>query len=183
MDECCKKSKGGMATILGGDLSAIREICQECDIDVANLNCPGQVVVSGPEEKITKAVAVFKEKGFKKVILLKVAGAYHSRMMKDAGDALRAVLDGIPMKDPMIPVAQNYVGTCVQSVGEIRGNLVSQVAGSVKWEDCVRSILATGADTIIEFGPGNVLTGLARRISANIATFNINGMDSVKNFV
>ncbi|HCE42777.1 MAG TPA: [acyl-carrier-protein] S-malonyltransferase [Lentisphaeria bacterium] len=183
MDECCKKTKGGMATILGGDLAVIMETCQECDIDVANLNCPGQVVVSGPEDKITKAVAVFKEKGFRKVIPLKVAGAYHSRMMMDAGDALKPVLDGIPMKDPMIPVAQNYVGTCVQSVGEIRGNLVSQVAGSVKWEDCVRSILATGADTIIEFGPGNVLTGLARRISANVATFNINSMDSVKNFV
>jgi len=182
MDSCCKKAKGGMATILGGDIAAIRETCQECDIDVANLNCPGQVVVSGSEEKVIKAVSILKEKGFKKVIPLKVAGAYHSRMMEDAGDALKAVLDGIPMKDPVIPVAQNYVGACVRSVCEIRRNLVSQVAGSVKWEDCVRSILATGADTVIEFGPGNVLTGLVRRISANVATFNINGMESVKNF-
>ncbi|HBC89089.1 MAG TPA: [acyl-carrier-protein] S-malonyltransferase [Lentisphaeria bacterium] len=183
MDECCKKAKGGMATILGGDPSVIRQICQECDIDVANLNCPGQVVVSGSEEKVTKAVSVFKEKGFKKVIPLKVAGAYHSRMMKDAGEALKPVLEGIPMKDPMIPVAQNYVGTCVKSVCEIRSNLVSQVAGSVKWEECVKAILSTGADTVIEFGPGNVLTGLAKRINANVATYNINSMDSVKNFV
>ncbi len=183
MDECCKKAKGGMATILGGDLAAIRQICQECDIDVANLNCPGQVVVSGAEEKVTKAVSVFKEKGFKKVIPLKVAGAYHSRMMKDAGDALKPVLEGTNMKDPVIPVAQNYVGSCVKSVCEIRSNLVSQVAGSVKWEDCVKSILSTGADTVIEFGPGNVLTGLVKRINANVAAFNINGTASVNNFV
>lgn len=182
MDECCRKAKGGMATILGGDLAVIRQICQECDIDVANLNCPGQVVVSGAEENVTKTVAVLKEKGFKKVIPLKVAGAYHSRMMKDAGDALKTVLDAVPMKDPVIPVAQNYVGTCVKNAGEIRGNLVSQVAGSVKWEDCVNAILATGADTVIEFGPGNVLTGLVRRINANVATFNVNSMVSLNNF-
>jgi [acyl-carrier-protein] S-malonyltransferase len=182
MDECCRKAKGGMATILGGDIGIIREVCEECGIDVANLNCPGQIVISGAEEKITKAVAVLKEKGFKKVIPLKVAGAYHSRMMKDAGDSLKRVLDGIPMKDPVIPVAQNYVGTCVSSVCEIRNNLVSQVAGSVKWEDCVKSILTGGADTVIEFGPGSVLTGLVKRINANVAIFNVNSADSLKNF-
>jgi [acyl-carrier-protein] S-malonyltransferase len=182
MDECCKKAKGGMATILGGDIEVIRQVCAECEIDVANLNCPGQVVISGAEEKVTKAVVALKEKGFKKVIPLKVAGAYHSRMMKDAGDALKRVLDGIPMKDPVIPVAQNYVGTCVSNVCEIRNNLVSQVAGSVNWEDCVKSILASGADSVIEFGPGSVLTGLVKRINANVATFNINSADSLKNF-
>ena len=182
MDECCKKAKGGMATILGGDIGIIRQVCAECDIDVANLNCPGQVVISGAEEKVTRAIAGLREKGFRKVIPLKVAGAYHSRIMKDAGDALKGVLDGIPMKDPVIPVAQNYVGTCVSNVCEIRNNLVSQVAGSVKWEDCVNSILAGGADTVIEFGPGNVLTGLVKRINANVATFNVNSIDSLKNF-
>jgi [acyl-carrier-protein] S-malonyltransferase len=182
MDECCKKAKGGMATILGGDIEVIRQVCAECEIDVANLNCPGQVVISGAEEKVTKAVVALKEKGFKKVIPLKVAGAYHSRMMKDAGDALKRVLDGIPMKDPVIPVAQNYVGTCVSNVCEIRNNLVSQVAGSVNWEDCVKSILASGADSVIEFGPGSVLTGLVKRINANVATFNVNSADSLKNF-
>jgi [acyl-carrier-protein] S-malonyltransferase len=103
-------------------------------------------------------------------------------MMKDAGDALKGVLDGIPMKDPVIPVAQNYVGSCVCNICEIRNNLVSQVAGSVKWEDCVKSILISGADTVIEFGPGSVLTGLVKRINANVATFNVNSADSLKNF-
>lgn len=182
MDECCRKAKGGMATILGGDIGVIGQVCVECDIDVANLNCPGQVVISGAEEKVTKAVAVLKEKGFRKVIPLKVAGAYHSRMMKDAGDSLKGVLNATPMKDPLIPVAQNYVGICVNNVCEIRNNLVSQVAGSVKWEDCVKSILAGGADTVIEFGPGNVLTGLVKRINANVATFNVNSIDSLKSF-
>ncbi len=182
MDECCRKAKGGMATILGGDIAVIRQVCAECDIDVANLNCPGQVVISGAEEKVTVAVASLKEKGFKKVIPLKVAGAYHSRMMKEAGDALKGVLDGIPMKDPVIPVAQNYVGASVSNICEIRNNLVSQVAGSVKWEDCVKSILVSGADTVIEFGPGAVLTGLVKRINANVASFNVNSIDSLKNF-
>jgi [acyl-carrier-protein] S-malonyltransferase len=171
-----------MATILGGDIEIIRQVCAECNIDVANLNCPGQVVISGAEEQVTKAVAVLKEKGFRKVIPLKVAGAYHSRMMKDAGDSLKGVLEGIPMKDPVIPVAQNYVGSCVNNICEIRNNLVSQVAGSVKWEDCVKAILSIGADTVIEFGPGNVLTGLVKRINANVATFNINSIDSLNNF-
>lgn len=173
MDEACKETQGGMASVLGGDLDIIKAVCQECDIDVANLNCPGQVVISGDAEKVKDAVTSLKEKGLRKVIPLKVAGAYHSRLMKGAGDKLNSVLADVALSKPSCPVAQNVTGTIVDDPEAIRTNLVSQVAGSVLWEDCVRTLIAQGADTVIEFGPGNVLTGLLRRTDSEIGSANI----------
>ncbi len=182
MDEACKKNSGAMASVLGADPAAIKQICAETGIDVANFNCPGQIVVSGESAKVANTINVLKEKGFRKVIPLKVAGAYHSRLMKEAGEQLAAVLADVPMKDPSIPVAQNFTGGIVRSACEIRRNLVSQVAGSVLWEDCVKEIVAAGADSMVEFGPGNVLAGLAKRICPEVKAFNINSSESLAGF-
>lgn len=183
MDAACRESNGGMASVLGGELELIREVCAQCDIDVANLNCPGQVVISGEAAKVDAAVAALKDKGLRKVIPLKVAGAYHSRLMAKAGEQLKAVLDDTPMASPQIPVAQNYTGAITEGgVDAIKENLVSQVAGSVRWEDCVNTFLELGADTVIEFGPGNVLSGLMRRISRDVAAVNIGTAEQLENF-
>ncbi len=183
MDAACRETNGGMASVLGGELELIREVCAECDIDVANLNCPGQVVISGEAAKVDNAVTMLKDKGLRKVIPLKVAGAYHSRLMAKAGQELKPVLDETPMVAPAIPVAQNFTGAVTKGgVDEIKANLVSQVAGSVRWEECVGAFLSSGADTVIEFGPGNVLTGLMRRIDREVATANIGTAEQLQGF-
>jgi len=177
MDAACKAVKGGMASILGGDPAVIAEVCAACDIDVANYNCPGQIVISGEAEKVEKACADLAGRGFRKVIPLTVAGAFHSRLMKTAGERLAEVLKTAPIAMPKVPVFQNFTGKVPENVDAIRANLSSQVAGSVRWEDCVRGAAALGADTMIEFGPGAVLTGLARRTIAEMQRININGKD------
>lgn len=183
MDEACKKHRGGMASVIGVEEKTVREICAEGGVEVANLNCPGQIVISGEVDKINATVELFKSKGYRKVIPLKVAGAYHSSLMKEAGEALAPVLDAIEFRKPKVEVAQNYVGAFVSDPCEIRKNLVHQVAGSVRWEECFRALVAKGADTVIEMGPGNVLTGLAKRMSEGLKLININSAASIAGVV
>ena len=182
MDEACKENTGAMASVLGGDVDVIKECCSACGIDVANYNCPGQIVVSGTKEGVDKAMEMMKEKGLRKIIPLKVAGAYHSRLMKAAGERFRKVLGEVTLMAPQIPVAQNFPGALVQSIDDIRENLVSQVAGSVRWEDCVRTFYAQAASSFIEFGPGAVLTGLLKRTEKEASGFNVNSMESLNKF-
>lgn len=174
MGEACAETAGGMASVLGGDPETIKEVCAECGIDVANYNCPGQIVISGVKDGVEKAAAILKEKGAKRVIPLNVAGAFHSRLMKSAGDKLAAVIGSVPVSALRVPVAQNFIGGIVADESAIKNNLISQVAGSVRWDDCIRNIIEkTGADTFIEFGPGTVLSGLVRKISPDSKVFNV----------
>lgn len=173
MDASCKESAGGMASVLGGDVEIIRQVCEDCGIDVANYNCPGQIVISGVKTGVEKAVAALKEKGVRKLIPLNVAGAYHSRLMKKAGESLREPLSQTPCKAPGCPVAQNFTGGLESDPAKIKANLVEQVAGSVRWEGCVKSLSGLGAEAFIEFGPGAVLTGLVKRIDGTKALYNV----------
>jgi len=182
MDQACIENKGSMASVLGADAELVAKACSETDVDMANLNCPGQIVISGDSAKIAIAIEKLKTMGVKKIIPLKVAGAYHSRLMQSAAAKFANVLEATSFNAPKIPVAQNVVGKFVQSADEIRENLSKQVSGTVLWEKCVLELCQTGADTIIEFGPGNVLTGLAKRIKPNLKTFNINSSKSLEDF-
>lgn len=181
MDAACNETSGGMASVLGGDEAIIKEVCLECGIQVANFNSPGQIVISGEKEKVTAAVAELKARGMRKVIPLKVAGAFHSKLMATAGEQLSEVLADTPMQMPKTPVYQNFTAEVGESVDELRDNLKAQVAGSVRWEECVRQMIAAGGDTMIEFGPGNVLTGLLRRTDKEIKYFNVNSIESLNN--
>jgi [acyl-carrier-protein] S-malonyltransferase len=182
MDQACKETEGAMATILGGEPEIISETCKECEIDTANFNCPGQIVISGSKEGVNNAMQTLKDKGLRKIIPLKVAGAYHSRLMKGAGEKFGEILKDVDIKAPSVPFAQNFTGGVVSNPDDIRKNLVSQVAGSVRWEECMRTFIAQGVDTFIEFGPGNVLTGLLKRTDKSIKGYNINSIDSVEKF-
>ena len=182
MDAACNETSGGMASVLAGDAVIIKEVCAECDIQVANFNSPGQIVISGEKDKVTAAVAELKARGMRKVIPLKVAGAFHSKLMATAGEQLSEVLAETPMQMPKTPVYQNFTAAVAGSVDELRANLKAQVAGSVRWEECVREMIAAGGDTMIEFGPGNVLTGLLRRTDKEIKYFNVNSIESLNEF-
>ncbi len=182
MDEACRETNGGMASVLGGNADIIKETCEKCGIDVANFNSPGQIVISGEKDKVTDAIKLLKEKGLRKIISLKVAGAYHSRLMESARDRFQDVLAGVELNTPVIPIAQNFTGSFTKNVDDIRTNLVKQVTGSVLWETCIHSLVDTGVTQILEFGPGTVLTGLIKRTVAHVSTFNINNAESIENF-
>lgn len=179
MDRACRSTSGGMASVLGGDAAVIREVCDNCGIDVANYNSPGQIVISGEKEKLGKAVDELKARGMRKVIVLNVAGAFHSRLMAPAGEALKPVLEGAAIAVPPIPVYHNCSAAPAADAAELKANLAAQVAGSVRWEECVRAMAAAGGDAMIEFGPGNVLTGLLRRTLPEVPCFNINSVESL----
>lgn len=179
MDQACRATSGGMASVLGGDAGVIREVCAECGIDVANYNSPGQIVISGEKALLARAVELLKERGMRKIIVLNVAGAFHSRLMKPAGDALAAVLADTEIRLPSIPVLHNFTAAPAADIAELKADLARQVAGSVRWEECVRNLVAAGGDTMIEFGPGNVLTGLLRRTLPEVRGFNVNSLESL----
>lgn len=182
MQEACENTNGAMASVLRADAAIIKETCDECGAQVANYNSPGQIVISGDAEKVKKTIAALKDKGVSKIIPLKVAGAYHSELMQSAESKFEEILKTFNFSKPVIPIAQNYVGGMVELPEEIKRNVVKQLVGSVRWDECVKALVSVGADTIIEFGPGNVLTGLAKRIDSNINTININSVESIEKF-
>jgi [acyl-carrier-protein] S-malonyltransferase len=163
MQEACEATKGGMASVIGEDRAKVAELCTEFDIEMANLNCPGQIVVSGEKSRIDAAVAASKERGFRRVIPLYVAGAYHSRVMEPARARFEAFLTGIEFRRPQVTVLTNTTGMPVSEPEAIREALVKQVVSPVLWEDCMREAARLGATSFIECGPGAVLAGLARR--------------------
>ncbi len=164
MEDATSATEGSMAALIGGEEDDIRRLAADCDIDVANLNAPGQIVVSGAKEGIEKAVASAEEYGVRIAQELEVAGAYHSRLMMSAQEKLAAVLADLDLNTPSIPVTCNVEGREVSEADEIRKTLEAQVSGSVRWSDCVQHFIDQGEELFIELGPGRVLAGLMRRI-------------------
>lgn len=163
MQLACEQTVGGMAAVIGETREAVASLCAEFDIEAANFNAPGQIIVSGEKSKVGAAVAAAKERGMKKVIPLNVAGAYHSRLMEPAREQFAAYLDQVEFRTPAFTVFTNTTGQAVREPAEIKQALVRQVVSSVLWEDCLRSAAAAGTTEFWELGPGAVLAGLARR--------------------
>jgi len=163
MQQACEKSTGGMAAIIGEERPKVAELCQEFDVEAANFNAPGQIIVSGEKAKIDALVADAKDRGLKRVMPLNVAGAYHSRLMEPARVEFARYLDGVEFRRPAFTVFSNTTGQTVGEPEQIRAALVKQVVSSVLWEDCMRAAVAAGATQFWECGPGGVLAGLARR--------------------
>lgn len=163
MQLACEKTVGGMAAIVGEERDRVKELCAEFGIEAANFNAPGQIIVSGDKVQIDAAVAACKERGWKRVIPLNVAGAYHSRLMEPARASFADFLNGIPFSAPRFTVYTNTTGQAISDPVALRQALVKQVVSSVLWEDCMRSAAAAKPDAFWELGPGGVLSGLARR--------------------
>ncbi|MBI2812771.1 MAG: ACP S-malonyltransferase [Opitutae bacterium] len=163
MQLACEKSVGGMAAIIGEERAKVAELCAAFDLEAANFNAPGQIIVSGDKSKVDALVAAAKDKGLKRVMALNVAGAYHSRLMEPARAAFAAYLAGVNFRRPRFAVFSNTTGQVVAAPAQIREALVKQVVSSVLWEDCMRACAAAGATEFWECGPGGVLAGLARR--------------------
>lgn len=163
MQRACEKTQGSMAAVVGEERAKVAELCREFDVEPANLNCPGQVVISGEKAKIRAAVAAGKERGIKRIMELNVAGAYHSRLMEPARAEFAQFLTNVPFNRPAFTVFGNTTGQAVSEPGQIREALVRQVVSPVLWEDCMRNTATAGATEFWECGPGAVLAGLARR--------------------
>jgi [acyl-carrier-protein] S-malonyltransferase len=164
MQESCDASDGAMASMIGGNKETVEELCAEHDVEMANLNCPGQIVISGESEKVAAAVKTAKEAGvFRMVVPLKVAGAYHSRLMQPAKEQFEAYLNTVELKEPKLTVLSNTTGKAVKTPDEIRTALSKQVVASVLWEDCLREMLALDVGDLYECGPGGALAGMAKR--------------------
>src|SRR3954462_15536105 len=179
MQEACDATRGGMAAVIGLDEAPTREVCAEAGVVLANLNCPGQLVISGEAEKISKAVELAKAKGAKRAIPLPVAGAYHSPLMAGAQPRLQAELAKIKLSAPGVPVVSNVTAQPHGAPNEIATRLVEQVTSSVLWEASMRYLLAQGFTRFIELGPGTALSGFMKRIDKGAQMLNVADVGSL----
>ncbi len=173
MQQACESTRGGMAAIIGLDEVKTREACVEAGVELANLNCPGQIVISGPADRLEQACALAKAKGAKKALPLPVAGAYHSTLMATAKDQLEAALKAVQLRAPSVPVISNVTAEPHGPPAEIHRRMVEQVTSAVRWEQSMRYLLGQGFTHFIELGPGKALSGFMKRIDANALMSNV----------
>ncbi len=173
MQEACDVTKGGMAAVIGLDEAPTREVCAQAGVALANLNCPGQVVISGAADRIQQACELAKAKGARRALPLVVAGAYHSPLMASAQPKLAATLATAQVSVPFVPVISNVTAQPHTEPTKIRELLVEQVTSSVRWEESMRYLLGQGFRTFIELGPGTALTGFMKRIDKDARVLNV----------
>jgi len=179
MEAACEATIGSMAALIGGTEADVRTLAAATDVDIANLNAPGQIVISGEATKVELAVTLAKEHGIRRATLLNVAGAYHSRLMNSAFIQIGDALLEAQLQMPRFPIVSNVTGATVETLPEIRQTLQDQVTGTVRWTDCIEWLLARGCDLFIELGPGGVLAGLVQRIRKGTDVISVSDPASV----
>jgi [acyl-carrier-protein] S-malonyltransferase len=184
MQEACEASTGGMAAIIGGEEDRVRELAAAADVDVANINAPGQIVLSGEASKIVMAVSLAKEYSARKAVELTVAGAFHSRLMEPAYQSLSAALADTHMIEPRVPVVCNVDAIEVRDPQTIRRTLADQVTGSVCWSQSVEYLIdKLHIEQFIELGPGGVIAGLVGRIRKGTPITSVSNVASLEEAV
>ncbi len=178
--------QGAMAAILSLDPAVVVEICKETAaetglvVQAANLNSPGQTVISGALAAVERASALAKAKGARRTVMLPVSAPFHCALMQPAQEEVARVLATLPLANPSIPVAANVTGGLVSTADAVRDALTRQVTGAVRWVDCMRSLKAAGADLFIEVGPGKVLCGLLKQIDPTLKSLNVEDAASLE---
>ena len=184
MQEAVPVGQGAMAAILAMDASAIEEVISGIDgVQIANYNCPGQIVISGKKEAVETACEKLKEAGAKRAIMLNVSGPFHSRMLTGAGEKLGEVLEQVEIHPLSIPYVANVTAEYVTDAADVKPLLMKQVSSSVRWEQSVRAMLADGVDTFIEIGPGKTLAGFMKKIDRTVKVLNIEKLKDVDKVV
>lgn len=180
MQEAVPLGQGAMAAVLAMDAAAIEEVLADMEgVQIANYNCPGQIVISGKKEAVELACEKLKEAGAKRTIMLNVSGPFHSRMLESAGEKLGKVLETVEIHKPAIPYVANVTASYVTDEAEVKSLLEKQVSSSVRWEQSVRNMLADGVDTFIEIGPGKTLAGFMKKIDRIVTVMNIEKLEDV----
>jgi [acyl-carrier-protein] S-malonyltransferase len=183
MFEAGQKISGAMAATIGLDETIVKEVCAESGTWIANINCPGQLVISGAKANIDKALEIVKARGAGRAIPLQVSGAFHSPLMQSAVEGLTAAMDKLSFKDAAIPIVGNVSATALTLASEIKEELIKQLTSIVQWQGSVEYMLKNDTSVFMEIGAGNVLTGLVKRINKNIRTVNIGTLAELGNIL
>jgi len=185
MQEAVPAGIGAMAAILGMANEAVEECCKEAlsvgFVEPANYNCPGQVVVAGEVAAVEKVTELTKAKGAKRALMLQVSAPFHCKLLEPAAVKLQEELKALEIKEMELPVVTNVTGNVISNKDEIKTLLRSQVMSSVRWEQCVRTMLGEGVDTFVEIGPGKVLSGFIKKIDNSVKILNVENLESLKN--
>ena len=181
MQNTVPAGEGAMAAVLGLEASAIEEVIADIEgVTIANYNCPGQIVITGVTAGVEDASEKLKAAGAKRVVMLNVSGPFHSPLLKSAGEELLKELENVEIHKLEIPYVTNVTAEYVQNEEEIKGLLGQQVSSSVRWEQSIRKMIEEGVDTFVEIGPGKTLAGFMRKISRDVAMYNIGTWEDVE---
>ena len=176
---------GAMSAVLGLEAAAIEQICEETDgmVSIANYNCPGQIVITGEQAAVDAAGTALKEAGAKRIVPLKVSGPFHSQMLSHAGEQLGEALQDVAIAETFIPYVANVTADYVTDASDVKPLLERQVASSVRWQQTIERLIADGADTCVEIGPGKTLSGFMRKIDRSVTVYNIDKMEDFEKYV
>ncbi|MBO5465183.1 MAG: ACP S-malonyltransferase [Alistipes sp.] len=171
MQKCCESQPGGMAAILGLDDATIEQVCEEIDgvVIAANYNCPGQLVISGANEAVDAACVKLKEAGARRALRLPVGGAFHSPLMEAARVELEQAISEVEFHTPVCPIYQNVDAKPQTDPEIIKANIIAQLTAPVRWTQIAQNMIADGCDTFVELGPGAVLQGMIKKVSAEVS--------------
>ncbi len=181
MHEAGLKQPGGMVAIIGLDQALLAEVCSETDTRMANINCPGQLVISGAKENLTLATDLAKSRGAYRTIPLQVSGAFHTPLMESAFDGMSEIIATLSFHDPVIPIIANTTAQPITTAQLIREELLGQLCNCIQWQRSIEYMVNEGVSTFIELGPGRVLSGLIKRINKDVKTLNIGDAQAIKN--
>lgn len=181
MQEAVPVGVGGMSAVLGMTAEQVSAVVEhlEC-VQVANYNCPGQIVISGKLEAVELAAEKLKEAGARRVLPLNVSGPFHSYLLEEAGEKLGEFLEHVEIQEPMIPYVANVTAEYVTSAAEVKPLLKKQVSSSVRWQQSMEAMIADGVDRFIEIGPGKTLAGFAKKIDRNVTVINIETLEDLE---
>ena len=183
MHEAGLRKPGGMVVIIGLDEALLAEVCAQTGTWMANVNCPGQLVISGAKENLTEAASLAKARGAQRTIPLPVSGAFHTPLMQSAIDGLSEVIATLPFHDPLIPIVANTSAQPMTNAEQVKAELLSLFGTGVQWQRSIEHMINDGVATFIEIGPGQVLSGLIRRINKDVKTINIGDVAAIKNLI
>lgn len=173
MEEASEKNPGKMACVIGMDINAVETLCKGIGCEIANLNCPGQVVISGKTGNVELFASLAKEKGARRVLMLEVSGPFHSSLMTSARDKLKDYIEKIQISQPVLSFISNVDAKLQNDPVVIKNNLIMQVNSKTLWEESVKLVAANGVKSFIEIGPGQVLKGLLKKIDPKLEVRNI----------
>ena len=180
MEDASRKTPGKMACVMGMEMNQVEELCNGFGCEIANLNCPGQIVVSGKTNNIELFASLAKEKGAKRVLMLEVSGAFHSSLMTPARDKLKDYIEKVQILPPKIPFVSNVDAKVQNDPAKIKENLIAQVNSKTLWEESIRTVSQSGIKTFLEIGPGQVLKGLSKKIDSKLETKNIGTVQDIQ---
>jgi len=180
MYEAGLKKPGGMVAIIGLDEASLAEVCAETDTRIANINCPGQLVISGAKKNLTQAADLARDRGARRTVPLPVSGAFHTPLMQPAVDGMTEIIATLSFHEPVIPIIANTTAQPLTTAELIKEELLRQLCNGIQWQRSIEYMVNNGVSTFIEIGPGKVISGLIKRINKDVKTVNIGDVQAVR---